>query len=342
MIIVRLNEILLKSRKVRQKFMRILIRNMRLKNIKNIRIVQSRIYCEGDVGVFKKIFGVESVSEAIECDYNLDRIVEIIKNIAKEKELDVDVQRVTKDFPMISPEIANYIRRKLKESGFKINFKSNYRIGVEFNSGKTYIFDNIIKCFGGLPVGVSGKVLALLSGGIDSPVASLLMMKRGCEVDFIHFKILEEDYNKVLKLFNYLKEFCPNSKMYVVNYKPILEKIKENFCESYRCFICKYCMYYISSKYGLPLVTGDNLGQVASQTLDMLNFYSRRFLIYRPLIGFNKQEIVDLAKEFGTYELSIKPNTACPYSARKPIVKPVNIDLDSFVKNLEYGIKVVY
>jgi thiamine biosynthesis protein ThiI len=344
--ILRLNEIFLKSERVAKRFYNTLIKQLKLRGIFNFYRKGRRLYSyDGNEEIFKKIFGIESISYGYECKYDLDMIVNIIENIAKDTKVKIQVKRITKDFPMKSPEITKEIISRMKK--LTPSLESDYTIYVDFHQGKAYVYDNIIKCFGGLPVGVQGEVVALLSGGIDSPVASLLAAKRGCNLNLLHFLTDLQEYEKIIKLYEKIKEYCPESKLIIIkNYNEYLSIIREKFGKA-TCFLCKYSMYKIASKYDKPIITGDNLGQVASQTLEMLYFYSKRFPIFRPLLTYDKNEIVALAREFGTYDISISTNKPCLFVPNIVVTKPpVNYEelikeIDKIIEQFNFEIEII-
>jgi thiamine biosynthesis protein ThiI len=200
---------------------------------------------------------------------------------------------------------------------------------VELAGGKAYLYFERIKGLGGLPVGVSGKVLSLLSGGLDSPVAAWLMMKRGCHVDFLHLHALRDAQevreSKVFEIFRHLSAFCKDSKLFVAPYYKFLEKalnapIKLELV-LFRKFMLKLAEVLAKREGYLGIVTGDSIGQVASQTLRNI-WSAQRGLdlpVYRPLLTYDKEEIIRLAKQIGTYELSLKEyKDCCSIIARHP------------------------
>ncbi len=188
---------------------------------------------------------------------------------------------------------------------------------------------------GGLPIGTQGKVVALLSGGIDSPVAAFLMMKRGVEVIPVHIYNGEKTLEKVRKIWNQLKRYGYGGKAELIVVKPggerdrIVQKLREMKKEKYTCVLCKYMMVRhadrIAKEFGGAkggVVMGDSLGQVASQTLENMYIVSQAtdLPVYRPLIGMDKEEIVAIAKRIGTFELSILPEDEIDYIPKHPPV----------------------
>ncbi len=187
---------------------------------------------------------------------------------------------------------------------------------------RNFLYTKKFNGVGGLPTGSSGKVVSLLSGGIDSPVASFLMIKRGCNTIFVHFHNRtinsEQALSKIRKIVEVLTKFQGKSKLYVVPFERLQLEIIRNVPSKYRMivyrrFMLKIANYIAERENAKAIVTGDNLGQVASQTIENLNTIYRisALPIFSPLIGLNKREIVDLAKKIGTYEYSILPYQDC-------------------------------
>lgn len=239
----------------------------------------------------------------------------------------VRTQRTDKTFPKTSPEInfevGSRIMAALREKGLTVNInEAQVMIEVELGRGETVLFDHRIPGIRGLPVGCSGEVLSLLSGGIDSPVASFFMMRRGCRVHFIFFDnqpfLGRGGYDKVLKLSRTLNRFQLRGKVYAVPFQNVQTAIRDHCSPENRVVLYRRMMYRIGQATALKikclgLVTGESLGQVASQTLENLAATSRvvDVSVFRPLIGMDKQEIIAQAKKIGTYPISIEPHPDC-------------------------------
>ncbi len=246
----------------------------------------------------------------------------------------VSAQRSDKTFPLTSMEVnalvGEYI---LKHSNLKVNVKKpRILIYIEITKDNTFIYIDKVKGIGGLPVGTAGKVISLLSGGFDSPVASYLMMKRGAEVVLVHFFNNTTRAQSVLvklnKLCEKLSEYQNPIKLIIIHFGEAQREIIEKIPAKYRILIYKRLMFKICDKIKdkvLAFVTGDSLSQVSSQTLENIAAVrsSTQTQILSPLIGMNKQEILELAKKIGTYEFSAIPYDDCCslLVAKHPVIK---------------------
>lgn len=236
----------------------------------------------------------------------------------------VRVNRVDKSFPKTSPElekeIGEFIRKRHNK---KVRLKNpDITFWVEILNNRILFFTKKIRGLQGLPVGVSGKLVSLLSGGIDSPVASYLMLKRGARLVAVHFHSFpyldKSSINKCREVLKVLREYQPDMKLFLVPFFEIQKKLKLEIDNRYLVIFYRRLMLKLAQEIALNegaggLLTGESLGQVASQTLENLSVINESvFLpVFRPLIGFDKQEIVDLGKDIGTYPISIKPQEDC-------------------------------
>ncbi|MDK2908361.1 MAG: tRNA uracil 4-sulfurtransferase [Candidatus Woesearchaeota archaeon] len=271
----------------------------------------------------KKVFGIASFSEAIECPLKIQEIkkevFELIKS-SKDREIKtfrITTNRLVKNFNMTSQQINEIIGEAvlLRYPELKVSLKNpQLNIGIEISNSKAYVYTKKEKALGGLPISVSGRCIVLLSGGIDSPVAAYQIMRRGCNVHLIHFSHTTST-NKIKKIYEKLKEYNPLLKLSIIPFNNIENQIIKYSPSKYRIIILRIAFIkYIEKHFpNQPIVTGDNLGQVASQTIENLRTISSfsSALILRPLISFDKQQIIEIAKEIGTYELSILPYTDC-------------------------------
>src|SRR3989344_3001132 len=268
-----------------------------------------------------KIFGISSFSFAEKSELDINDIKEKVLIVAKDKtgEIRVETKRSNKSFELKSIEINQKVVEYLFENGFKVNIRNqDHLINIEICEQNAFIYDNVYLGLGGLPVGITGKVVCLLSGGIDSPVAGFKLMKRGCNVIFVHFSNNKQEKNKILKLVEILSQYQINTKIYVVDFTELQKEIIANVDSRYRMLLYRKFMFKIAelvaeNEQALALVTGDNLAQVASQTLENLDVLHSglKYNVFSPLIGEDKIDIIKIAKSIGTFETSIIPYQDC-------------------------------
>ncbi len=274
------------------------------------------------------VIGISHFSFADNCKQEIKQIknksFELLKD-KKFKTFKISTRRSEKKFPYSSQEInekiGDFILKKIK--GVKVKLKNpdiTCFITLVENYAFLYLKKNKGQC--GLPVGVSGKAISLLSGGIDSPVASFLAMKRGLKLVFLHFHALpytgRESIEKAKRIVKTLKKFQPKTKLYLIPFADIQKEILLNAPSKLRVILYRRMMLRIAEKIAhkekaKAIVSGENLGQVASQTLENLSLINQttNLLILRPLIGMDKNEIIEKAKEIGTFEISILPHQDC-------------------------------
>ncbi len=276
------------------------------------------------------VFGISSFSPVFRTDLSLENIIrkacEIVAEL-EEAELSfaIEAQRSNKNFPLESPEINRKVGEALLDKFPKLSVKlknPELTIGIEVRDDAAYLFHERIYGFGGLPVGSHAKMVSLLSGGLDSPVASWFMMRRGSPVVFATFHsppfLDEEAYGKIFSLAKRLSVFQSETRIYKVFFTDIQKAIKVNCHDRYRTILYRRMMHRIASKIAekekaLALITGESLGQVASQTLENLLCISHatELPVMRPLIGFDKEEIIERARKIKTFEISIQPYDDC-------------------------------
>jgi thiamine biosynthesis protein ThiI len=343
--LIRYSEIFLKSDYVRKKWEDRLIQNIRKVLPVKIKRERGRIFLYIDPETpdveskLRKIFGIVSFSRVIKCKlHDLEKeVLEYCKEkIIQRNTFAVRVKRVG-SHEFTSQEKAAEIGGAILKAfpHLKVDLKNpEFTLYVEIRNDDCYIFSEIFKGAGGIPLGVEGKVVSLLSGGIDSPVASFMMMKRGCEVLPLHFDLGEfgeGGYEKAVKVAEVLRQYQPDFEIEVVDHASFMRKaveiMKKEKKLNYTCLVCKRRMYRVAEEYAekngaLGIVTGESLGQVASQTLDNLYVLSRacKMPVYRPLIGMDKIEIEKIAMEIGTFEYSKLPS-ACMLTPPKPSTK---------------------
>jgi len=275
----------------------------------------------------KQVFGIEYIAFAYNVDQNYKKIEKAIGQFIKDKKFQkfrITTRRTNKKFPTHSHEIdvkiGDFVRKKFKKKVDLENFDLN--IHIDIVREYVFIYFDKIDCRGGLPVGVSGKLICLISGGIDSPVAANLMQKRGAEIIYVNFDSYpatpQENREKVKDLVKVLNNFQFKSKLYLVPFLDIQKQILKIAPEDYRVIFYRRMMYRLAAQIAqnessLALVSGESLGQVASQTIENIYAISQAVTlpVLRPLIGTNKEEVTDIAKLIGTYDISIQPFTDC-------------------------------
>ncbi|WP_010478406.1 tRNA uracil 4-sulfurtransferase ThiI [Thermococcus zilligii] len=354
-LVVRYGEIGTKLRQARRWFENLLMNNIRealvsegidFKKVeaKHGRVLVRTNRAEEAVEVLTRVFGIVSLSPAMEVDAEMEKINKTALKLFRKKKRElglekpkfrVTARRITKEFPLESPEVQAKVGEYILENEEGEVDLHNYdiEIGVELMEGRAYIYVDKIRAWGGLPIGTQGKVVALLSGGIDSPVAAFLMMKRGVEVIPVHIYMGEKTLEKVRKIWNQLKKYHYGGKSELIVVKPkereeIIQKLREMKKENYTCVFCKFMMVRnadrIAKEFGAKgIVMGDSLGQVASQTLENMYIVSQAsdLPVYRPLVGMDKEEIVEIAKKIGTFELSTLPEDEIPFIPEHPVIR---------------------
>jgi len=249
------------------------------------------------------------------------------KEIAKTQQFNsfkIKTQRTNKQFQYTSPQINEIIGKEIKETlNKKVDLENpELTIFIEIDNDSSIIYLQKIKGAGGLPTGVSGKIICSLSGGIDSPVAGYTLMKRGCEITFVHIfndgLTSQASLEKILNIVKQLTKYQLKSKLYIVPFSKIQNEIIKNVPEEYRMIIYRRYMLKIIENIAQKeninfIVTGDSIGQVASQTIDNLQciYEATTLNIFTPLSGLNKEEITEIAQKIDTYKYSILPYLDC-------------------------------
>lgn len=360
-ILLKYGEIALKGLN-KSTFESIMIKNIkyRLKKIGKFSVTkaQSTVYVEPDeeisdlseaVDVLKKIFGIASICRVCVCKKDFSDIcmqsLEYLEDILPyAKTFKVTAKRADKSFPMKSPEICNQLGGFLLEKfpNLQVDVKNpEVTVTVEIRDTNAYVHAENIKGAGGLPVGSSGNALLLLSGGIDSPVAGYMMAKRGIHISAIHYVsppyTSERARLKVEQLCEKMTDYCGNIAFFCVPFTEIQEAIKDNCPEEYFTIIMRRIMMEIAQKIAekdecLALITGESVGQVASQTLSAISCTDAvcRIPVFRPLIGMDKTEIVEISRKIDTFDISTLPYEDCctVFTPKHPKVRPALSDVE--------------
>lgn len=298
-----------------------------------------------------KIFGLVSLSVATELSNDMAEIENFCESIRIDKKtFKVDVKRADKRFPLKSFEFAAKLGGIVLKNnrGLKVDVHTpEVVVSVDIReSGKTYVSYDKITCVGGMPIGTAGKSMLLLSGGIDSPVACFQMAKRGLTINAIHFHSYpytsEQAKDKVITLAKLLTPYVGHINLHIVPFTKIQEEIHKCCDEEYMVILVRRFMMDIAERVAnnsgcTSLITGESLGQVASQTVESItatNNAVKLLPVFRPLIGMDKSEIMEISKAIGTYETSILPYEDCcsVFLPDSPVTKP---KLDRIARNEE-------
>jgi len=355
-ILVRYEEIFLKGLN-KPSFENRLINNMKhvLYGLGKVKITkaQSRIYVEPEIENYPveeamnrltKVFGISSVSPVWKIETNRDVIfeksIEMVQDILKKynhRTFKVETKRADKKFPMNSMEVSKELGAVLLQyfPNLKVDvINPEFVLFVEIREF-SYIYSEIVPGVKGLPVGSNGTATLLISGGIDSPVAGWMIAKRGVKIEAVHFYSYpytsERARDKVIKLAEILSVYNLGIRLHVVPFTEIQMAINQNCPHDYITIIMRRFMMKIAEKIALKngslgLVTGESIGQVASQTLESLLVTNSavKLPVYRPCIGMDKSEIVEISKRIETYETSVLPYEDCctVFVAKHPVTKP--------------------
>ena len=292
-----------------------------------------------------KVYGIKSISPVIKIDKNDQSAIQLSQDFVKGSTFKVDVKRVDKSFRLDTYELQRQVGGAiLKENNnITVNVKNpDYEIKIEVRMDTIYIYEKVIAGAGGLPVGTGGKTLLMLSGGIDSPVAGIEVMKRGVTVEAIHFHsppfTSEKAKDKVIELTRILAERVGPIKLHLVPFTEIQKQINKVVHPRYTMTSTRRMMMRISDKVvhqinANAIVNGENLGQVASQTLKSMYAINHVTAtpVLRPLLTLDKEDIIKKAKELGTFETSIQPYEDCCtiFTPKNPVTEP---DFDKVVK----------
>ena len=372
LVMIKYGELTLKKGN-RNLFINILADNIK-KALKNTaaKITKDRVrmFIESDnideiISRLEKIFGIHGIVVAYKVNTNSSDIENAILDLISThdfKTFKVDTKRAFKEFPIKSMEYNKVIGSLiLKNKNVKVDVHNPDTIfHIEIREKYTYIYFNEIKGLGGYPVGVAGKGLLMLSGGIDSPVAGYLALKKGVSIDCLYFDAPPhtsiEAKNKVIKLASILNEYSSNVRLLVVPFTHLQEEIYKNVDPDYNITILRRMMYRIatsiSDKYKV-VINGESIGQVASQTLNSMICINSvtNFPIIRPVACLDKLEIIEIAKKIGTYETSILPFEDCCtiFVPKHPVINPKldkcerleNFDYESLIKECIDNIEII-
>ncbi|MDU5505003.1 MAG: tRNA uracil 4-sulfurtransferase ThiI [Anaerococcus vaginalis] len=352
---VSFGELFLKG-KNRNKFFKTVIDNIK-RNIKEIGyedmyLESSKLYIKADKKDFdnlikeiKKVFGIIYISEIKRCDKNIESIEKALKEILdkmdiKNKTFKVITNRVDKSFDIKSPEFSQMmggfiLKNYAKDNNLRVDVHNpDFKVFIDIKK-YAYVYANRHEGMGGLPLGSSGNGLLLLSGGIDSPVAGFMMAKRGMRINCLHFHSYpftsKRALQKAIDLGKILSQYTGKMRIYSVNMAEIYKEINKNCHRNQTTILSRRFMMRIGEKISEKnnyhaLITGESLGQVASQTVESMAVIedATKLPIFKPLVALDKTEIIDRALFIGSYEKSIEPFDDCCsiFAPSNPITKP--------------------
>ena len=298
---------------------------------------------EGMYSVAKKVFGIAAVNRAAVCEKNMDSIMECARaylpgKLEGKRTFKVDAKRSDKKFPLKSPEISRDVGGVILSTvrGIKVDVKNpDVTVTVEVRDDHAYIRAGQEPGAGGLPLRSAGRGLLLLSGGIDSPVAGCMMAKRGLEIEALHFESFpytsERAKEKVMKLAEEMCEYCAKIHVHVISLTHIQEELRDKCQEDYFTILLRIFMMRLAERCANEykcgaLITGESLGQVASQTLAAIGVTDSvvNIPVFRPCIGLDKNEIIIYARKYGTFDTSILPYEDCctVFTPKHPKTQP--------------------
>ncbi|MBO5339696.1 MAG: tRNA 4-thiouridine(8) synthase ThiI [Oscillospiraceae bacterium] len=324
---------------------------------------------EGAFEAIKKVFGIVGVSLARPCEKDKDAILTTAKEFLDERlraarTFKVETKRADKTFPMTSIQLSQYVGGELHEAYDNLEVDVHHpelTVHVEVRDYAAYVHADAEPGAGGLPVGINGRAVSLLSGGIDSPVSSYMIAKRGVALEMVHFfsypYTSPEAKEKVIELARLLTPYCGHLTVHVVPFTAIQEQLRRSCPEELFTVVMRRFMMRIAQAVARrcgakALVTGECLGQVASQTMEAMMCTGAvvQLPVLRPCIGMDKEEIVQIARKIGTYETSILPYEDCctVFTPRHPRLRPTlseveyaeqELDIDKLVDEAVAGIE---
>ena len=327
--------------------------------------------CDMDAAweAMKKVFGVVGLSRARACEKDKDAILKacheyLDDRLRTARTFKVETRRADKTFPMTSIQLSQYVGGELDELYPNLQVDVHHpelTVYVEIRDYAAFVHANPDPGAGGLPVGINGRAVSLLSGGIDSPVASYMIAKRGVALDMVHFfsypYTSPEAKEKVLELARLLTPWCGHLTVHVVPFTAIQEELRRSCPEEMFTLVMRRFMMRIAQRVAKrcgakALVTGESLGQVASQTMDAMTVTGQvvDIPVLRPVVGMDKEEIVQISRKIGTYDTSILPYEDCctVFTPRHPRLRPTveeaeaaeaGLDVEAMVQAAVEGIE---
>ena len=363
-IMVRFGELSTKG-KNKNDFIKTLAKNIAgaLSDFENLEIIRQfdHIYIklnENDpsrvIEVLQDVSGIQGLSLVLKTEKDIENLRKVCLDLVKQEEgktFKVHSRRADKSYPLISDQINREIATViLKNTDLKVDVHNpDIMVSIEIRDEGAYVFTHTYKGAGGYPLGVGGKIMHMLSGGIDSPVAAYLLMKRGLKIECIHFAsppytnagVIE----KLKDLLGKLNKYQPEIRLNIIPFTKLQEEIYAQSDESYAITIMRRMMFRLADRLAkrrrcLAISTGESVGQVASQTLESMNVINdvTNIPVLRPVVCYDKTDIINLARKIDTYDISIRPFEDCCtiFAPKNPKTKP------SMEKVLEYEAKWDY
>lgn len=363
-IMVRFGELSTKG-KNKKEFIKVLAKNIRaaLSDFSGLEIISQydHIYVklndnepEPIIKILKDVSGIQALSLVLKTNEDIENLRNICLELVKQEEgktFKVHSKRANKKYPIVSDQINREIAKViLQNTELKVDVHNpDILVSIEIREEGAYVFTHTYKAVGGYPLGVGGKIMHMLSGGIDSPVAAYLLMKRGIKIECIHFAsppytnagVIE----KLKDLLGKLNKYQPEIRLNIIPFTKLQEEIYKQSDESYAITLMRRMMFRLADRLAkrrrcLAISSGESVGQVASQTLDSMNVINAvtNIPVLRPVVCYDKTDIIDLAKKLDTYDISIRPFEDCCtiFAPKNPKTKPA---LD---KVLEYESKWDY
>ena len=378
-IMVRFGELSTKG-KNKNLFIKTLAKNIRnsLSEFKDIEIISrfDHIYVKLNennplriIEVLQDVSGIQGLSLVLKTDEDIENLKKVCLELVKQEEgktFKVHAKRANKKYPIISDQINREIAKViLQNTDLKVDVHDpDILVSVEIRDEGAYVFTHTYKGAGGYPLGVGGKVMHMLSGGIDSPIAAYLLMKRGLRIECIHFAsppytnagVIE----KLKDLLGKLNKYQPEIRLNIIPFTKLQEEIYKQSDESYAITIMRRMMFRLADRLAkrrrcLAISTGESVGQVASQTLESMNVINEvtNLPVLRPVVCYDKVDIIDLARKIDTFDISIRPFEDCCtiFAPKNPKTKPsmeevlkfeAKWDFESMIEEALNNVEVIY
>ena len=364
-IMVRFGELSTKG-KNKHEFIKVLARNIKgaLSDFNNIEIISKfdHIYVklndndpEKIIEILQDVSGIQGLSLVLLTDDNIENLRKVCLELVKQEEgktFKVHARRANKKYPLISDQINREIAKViLQNTDLKVDVHNpDILVSIEIREEGAFVFTHTYKGAGGYPLGVGGKIMHMLSGGIDSPVAAYLLMKRGIKIECIHFAsppytnaaVIE----KLKDLLAKLNKYQPEIRLNIIPFTKLQEEIYAQSDESYAITLMRRMMFRLADKLAkrrhcLAISSGESVGQVASQTLDSMNVINdvTNMPVLRPVVCYDKTEIIELARKIDTFDISIRPYEDCCtiFAPKNPKTRPAMEEVLKFEEKWDYN-----